>query len=129
MPTYEYAKRKSTAADHIEAEHSKRARMTEDYSIAEDREPQSASNNAQAVLAANPIPARPWLARQQNISEQDLWVIYCRDNLVPGAIGPKNWGTVGAEFNEHFEEKLKQPFVLQDPTTTPACIEEAFLCR
>ncbi|KAH4000284.1 hypothetical protein HBI13_213500 [Parastagonospora nodorum] len=85
MSTYEYAKRKSTAADHIDAEHPK------------------------PVTAANPVPACPWLAREQNISEQDLWVIYCRENLVPGAISPKNWETVGVEFNEHFEEKLKQP--------------------
>ncbi|KAJ5062165.1 hypothetical protein PSV09DRAFT_2180847 [Bipolaris maydis] len=50
---------------------------------------------------------RPWLSRPQSVSEQDRFIIYCRDNLVPGATGPKDWNEVTAEFNEKFREQLK----------------------
>jgi len=106
MLTHEDAKRKSTAADHVDAEHPKRARMTEDNSLPEPQELQSESHHAQAVNTAPSIISRPWLTREQKISKQDLWVIHCRDNLVPGALGPKSWTTVGAEFNETFNTKL-----------------------
>lgn len=36
-------------------------------------------------------------------------MIYCRDNLVPGATGPNDWDDVAREFNAHFADVLRKP--------------------
>lgn len=56
-----------------------------------------------------PRLARSWLKRPQNLSDQLLFLIFCRDNLVPGSRGMKPWDQVAAEFNERFKDELKQP--------------------
>jgi hypothetical protein len=43
------------------------------------------------------------------ISEQDLFIIHCRDNLVPGATGTKDWDAVTTEFHARFAAVLKKP--------------------
>lgn len=53
------------------------------------------------------LSTRPWLSRPQSVSEQDLFIIYCRDNLVPGATGPKDWNEVTEEYNQKFREQMK----------------------
>lgn len=53
------------------------------------------------------LHTRPWLSRPQSVSEQDLFIIHCRDNLVPGATGPKDWDEVTAEYNQKFREQMK----------------------
>jgi hypothetical protein len=54
---------------------------------------------------------RPWLSRPQELPEQTIWLIHCRDNLVPGATGPKDWQQVTAEFNTHFAAVQKKDLV------------------
>ncbi|KAF1829481.1 hypothetical protein BDW02DRAFT_536161, partial [Decorospora gaudefroyi] len=48
------------------------------------------------------VTSRPWLTRMQNISEEDVFIIHCRDNLVPGSTGVKDWDAVAEEFNKRF---------------------------
>jgi hypothetical protein len=73
--------------------------------------PSSTTNNANTArtTSASPLRTRPWLMRPQQISEQDLWILHSRDNLVPGAIGPKDWHVLAGEFNKRFEDELKKP--------------------
>ncbi|EUC40099.1 hypothetical protein COCMIDRAFT_109641 [Bipolaris oryzae ATCC 44560] len=53
------------------------------------------------------LATRPWLLRPQSVSEQDLFIIHCRDNLVPGATGPKDWDEVAEEYNNKYREHMK----------------------
>jgi hypothetical protein len=85
---------------------SKRARITKDDSITDTGERQYVSHEAPDALTSPP-PNRPWLTHQQNISEQNLWLIYCRDNFVPGATDVKDWPIVTSEFNAYFVDVLK----------------------
>jgi hypothetical protein len=62
-----------------------------------------------AGAVQNSSATHPWLHRPQSVSNRNLFVIHSRDNLVPGAAGPKNWTDVTAEFNEHFKDVLKKP--------------------
>lgn len=55
------------------------------------------------------LHTRPWLTRAQSLSEQDLFILHSRDNLVSGATGPKDWPAVAAEYNERFTNELKKP--------------------
>jgi hypothetical protein len=68
-----------------------------------------APNAKRAKANSSRIVHRPWLVRKQNIKEQDVWLIHCRDNLVPGATGPTDTKTMTDEFNEHFKDALKAP--------------------
>jgi hypothetical protein len=54
------------------------------------------------------LHSRPWLTRPQPVSKQDRFIIHCRDNLVPGATGPKDWFVVTAEFNQAFKDELRR---------------------
>ncbi|KAL5116084.1 hypothetical protein ACEQ8H_005980 [Pleosporales sp. CAS-2024a] len=69
------------------------------------------STSAPAPTSAN--TTTPWLTRPQNISEQNLWLLHCRDNLVPGSRGPKDWITVTEEFNTHFAAELKKGLAMK----------------
>ncbi|KAL1800248.1 hypothetical protein ACET3X_000590 [Alternaria dauci] len=65
--------------------------------------------NTTATNTASLLQTRPWLRRPQQISEQDLWILHHRDNLIPGATGPQDWHVLAAEFNKRFEDELKKP--------------------
>ncbi|KAH7406755.1 hypothetical protein DE146DRAFT_648340 [Phaeosphaeria sp. MPI-PUGE-AT-0046c] len=47
-------------------------------------------------------------SKQKARAEQDLCLLHCRDNLIPGSTGPKQWGVIVAEFNERFKEELSK---------------------
>jgi hypothetical protein len=65
--------------------------------------------NVLSNTADTPQLDRPWLKRPQKLSEQQLFLIFCRDNLVPGSKTMKPWDQVAVEFNERFKDELKQP--------------------
>ncbi|KAI4955215.1 hypothetical protein J4E91_001073 [Alternaria rosae] len=75
------------------------------------RQPPNVARSAGATTttAVSLLQTRPWLTRPQPISEQDLFILHCRDNLVPGATGPKDWHVLADEFNARFEHELKKP--------------------
>jgi hypothetical protein len=45
----------------------------------------------------------------RGMSAQALFLVHCRDNIVPGSIGPKDWIDVTKEFNERFKDELRRP--------------------
>ncbi|KAI4655403.1 hypothetical protein J4E93_000115 [Alternaria ventricosa] len=75
------------------------------------RQPLNVAGNrdAKTTSASSVLQIRPWLTRDQPISEQDLFILHCRDNLVPGATGPKDWHVLAEEFNARFDHELKKP--------------------
>ncbi|KAI4928416.1 uncharacterized protein J4E92_005902 [Alternaria infectoria] len=75
------------------------------------RQPPNVAGNGDAKTTSAPslLQTRPWLTRAQPISEQDLFILHCRDNLVPGATGPKDWHVLAEEFNARFDHELKKP--------------------
>ncbi|KAI4959852.1 hypothetical protein J4E86_003577 [Alternaria arbusti] len=75
------------------------------------RQPPNVASNRDAKTTSAPslLQTRPWLTRAQPISEQDLFILHCRDNLVPGATGPKDWHVLAEEFNARFDHELKKP--------------------
>ena len=75
------------------------------------RQPPDVAGNgdAKTTSALSLLQTRPWLTRAQPISEQDLFILHCRDNLVSGATGPKDWHVLAEEFNARFDHELKKP--------------------
>ncbi|KAI4634886.1 hypothetical protein J4E83_002208 [Alternaria metachromatica] len=75
------------------------------------RQPTNIAGNTDAKTTSAPsvLQTRPWLTRDQPISEQDLFILHCRDNLIPGATGPKDWHVLAEEFNARFDHELKKP--------------------
>ncbi|KAI4705408.1 hypothetical protein J4E81_000290 [Alternaria sp. BMP 2799] len=67
------------------------------------------NGDAKTTSAPSVLQTRPWLTRDQPISEQDLFILHCRDNLIPGATGPKGWHVLAEEFNARFDHELKKP--------------------
>jgi hypothetical protein len=55
-----------------------------------------------------PDPKRP-KTQETTVSQQDLFLIHCRDNLISGSTGPKHWPTITKEFNKRFKDVLKKP--------------------
>jgi len=47
----------------------------------------------------------------QNVSSEDLFIIHCRDDLVPEPMGPKDWEDVAQEFNQRFRDGSKKSLV------------------
>ncbi|KAF1914767.1 hypothetical protein BDU57DRAFT_304041 [Ampelomyces quisqualis] len=66
-----------------------------------------ASRDAQATSKTTNRPTKP--SHERARAEQNIFLIHCRDNIVPGATGPKTWKDVTAEFNEKFTNVLKRP--------------------
>jgi hypothetical protein len=73
--------------------------------------PSGKSKIAEAARTATSslLQTRPWLQRPQPVSRQDLFILHCRDNLVSGATGPKDWHVLTEEFNARFKDDLKKP--------------------
>jgi hypothetical protein len=43
-----------------------------------------------------------------DIKAQNLFLLRCRENAVPGATGPKDWNLVAKEFNGRFKDELNK---------------------
>jgi hypothetical protein len=83
--------------------------------------------NTKITVSASLLKTRPWLTRPQQISEQDLWILHGRDNLVPGATGPKDWHVLAGEFNKHFKDELKKPLAYNTLSKRCGSARKAFL--
>jgi hypothetical protein len=66
------------------------------------KKPRQPPPTAPETTASPAKQAKTVRLHSHRISDEDLFIILCRDNLVPGAAGPKDWHVVATEFNARF---------------------------
>jgi hypothetical protein len=93
--------------------------------------PSGKSKIAEAASTATSslLQTRPWLQRPQPISSQDLFILHCRDNLVSGATGPKDWHVLTEEFNARFKDDLKKPLAYNTLSKRCGAARKKFLAN